>query len=261
MFKKTMKFDNLDGEEVQQTFYFNFNKKEIIELMQFGRIQSHTDVTREAIPLEEAMKKLNTSVEESGLSEIENSRQAYNIFQDLLLDAYGVKGEDNVSFNKTPELRHYWSTHVAFPELVFEFLENPALAAEFVEKCLPPRLVAQAKTQMQKESQGQLSSESLSEMVTEADRRQQDPATRIEPGGSEPTGVSQLADHIKKEDAPAGQEGPMPVAPAEGGGVKAKEPEELTEQEIMEMDDIAFKKLDPRRLSPMQLQAAFRRKL
>jgi hypothetical protein len=271
MFKKTMKFDNLEGEEVQQTFYFNYNKKEIAELLEFGRIlrfPGRAGVTY--LPLEEQMAKLSTPMEESGLSNRQNNEQAYEIFQNLLLDAYGVKGDDNVSFDKAPELRHYWSTHVAFPELIFEFLENPAEAAEFIEKCLPPRMVSKAKEEMQRENQGKLTSTGLKDMVEEAARRQQDPATRIEPGpeaAAEALGanaeVAQLAEHVKKEDITAthvGQEPPEPVAPPVEL-VKGKAfYDALTNEEILAMPEPDFKKLDPRMLNQSQLQAAFRRR-
>lgn len=179
MFKKTMKFDDLDGNEVQQTFYFNYNKKEIAELLEFGRVMRFAPVPGvEYMPLEEMMTKLKTPVEESGLSNRENNEQAYRIFENLLLDAYGVKGDDNVSFDKSEELRHYWSTHLAFPELVFEFLGNEPLAAEFIEKCLPPRLVAQVKEEEARKAK----QPSIEQTSAEAAERQKDPATRIEPG-------------------------------------------------------------------------------
>lgn len=169
MFKKTMTFDDLEGNEVSQTFYFNYNKKEIAELLEFKQ-------------LEEKLRVLTLPIEESGLTEVENSQQAYDIFQDLILDAYGEKGADNVTFVKNEQLREYWKSHVAFVELIFEFLEKPQLAAEFIEKCLPAKLVARAKEEMEAQEKNRLSSSTITELVTEADQRQQDPATRIEPG-------------------------------------------------------------------------------
>lgn len=248
MFKKTMTFDDLEGNEVQQTFYFNYNKKEIAELIEFGRVlrfPARPGVNY--LPLEQQMDKLTTDTDTSGLSNQENNEQAYEIFQNLLLDAYGRKGDDNVSFDKSPELRHYWSTHVAFPELVFEFLDNPRLAADFIEKCLPPRMVAQAKKEISEEHRGKISDGTLSEMVAEAARRQEDPATRIEPGviqEGESAQIIQMAKQVADD----------------GGGVKAKPLEELTETDIVEMDDIAFAKLDPQKLSREAMLAAFRRK-
>ena len=249
MFKKTMKFDNLDGEEVTQTFYFNYNKKEIAELLEFGRILRFDPRPGvEYLPLEEQMKRLSTPVEESGLSQRQNNEQAYQIFENLLLDAYGIKGEDNVSFNKTSELRHYWSTHVAFPEMVFEFLENPQLGAEFIERCLPARMVAKAKEEMAAEQRRSPSEVSLADMVEEAARRQEDPATRIEPGmqGAIDAGVATPEVAKLAEDV--------------ASGTKSVAPEDLTPEDIMGMDDVAFSKLDPQRLSREAMMAAFRRK-
>lgn len=236
MFKKTMKFDNLDGEEVTQTFYFNYNKKEIAELLEFER-------------LEEKLKLLTTPVEESGLTQQENNQQAYDIFQDLILNAYGEKGADNVTFVKNERTKEYWKSHVAFVEMIFEFLENTALAAEFIEKCLPSKMVQKAKEEMAAEQGRKLSDETLSEMVEEAARRQEDPATRIEPGpeaaaavlGENP-GVAELAKDIAD------------------GGVPEIKTENLTPEDVLSMDPVAFSKLDERQLSKDALLAAFRRK-
>lgn len=241
MFTKTITFDDLEDNEVTQTFYFNYTKKEVAELIEFGRVlrfAPRPGVTY--IPLEEMMAKLSTPMEKSGLSNRENNEQAYMIFENLLLDAYGVKGADNVSFDKSDELRHYWSTHVAFPELVFEFLGNTKLASDFIEKCLPAKLVARAKEEMEAEAAGKLSSSTITEMNEEAARRQQDPATRIEPG--------------LKAAQDAG------VAPSNPPFEMLKH-EDLTEHDILTMDDESFRLLDPKKLSPEQMQVAFRRKM
>lgn len=235
MFKKTMTFDDLDGNEVTQTFYFNYNKKEIAELLEFKQ-------------LEEKLALLSKPVEESGLTQVENNQQAYDIFQDLILDAYGEKGADNVTFVKNENLREYWKSHVAFVELIFEFLENPRLGAQFVENCLPAKMVAKAKEDMAAENENKLTSETLMDMVEEADRRQKDPATRIEPGVA-----PQDADEDIKKVAVA-------VVEAQDADEPAKRPEDLTPEDIRELDDIAFKKLDVKKLSREAMLAAFERK-
>jgi hypothetical protein len=200
-----MKFDDLDGNEVTQTFYFNYNKKEIAELLEFKR-------------LEEKLQLLTMPVEESGLTQQQNNQQAYDIFQDLILDAYGEKGADNVTFLKTPALRQYWASHVAFVELIFEFLENPKLAAEFIENCLPAKLVARAKEEIEAEGKGKLSSSTITEMNEEAARRQADPATRIEPGleAAQAAGVAPIVtDGLSDEE------------------ILAKKPQELSQPQLL----------------------------
>lgn len=181
MFKKTMKFDDLDGNEMTQTFHFNYNKKEIAELLEFGEVQQFRS-GREKLPLEAQMKLLTIPVEESGLSQQANSQQAYDIFQDLLLNAYGVKGEDNVTFKKSLEQREYWESHVAFIELVFEMLEDTALFNDFIMGCLPANLVSKVKADMAEQGTKVYTDEEIAAMTRVAAERQADPETRIEPG-------------------------------------------------------------------------------
>jgi hypothetical protein len=243
MFKKTMTFDNLDGEEVTQTFYFNYTKKEVMELIELKDLEAKFEL-------------LSTPMEDSGLSNVENNRQAYAVFEDLILDAYGEKGPDNVSFVKNDRTREYFKSHVAFSDMVFEFIEDPNLMQSFIENCLPPKLVGQAKAELAKEHKGELKGATLAEMVQEAEERQKDPATRIEPGpeaarealGSNPA-MEQAAQAIAEDSAP--------VAPAE---TDDKKKDELTADDIRAMSDNEFSKLNVQGLSQPALVAAFQRK-
>ena len=250
MFKKTMKFDNLLGEPVEQTFYFHYDRKEVAELLEFGYISRfRPDNIESRQPLEKQLEILKTPVAESGLSEKENTQQAYDIFQDLILDAYGEKGADNVSFVKNDRTREYFRNHVAFPELIFEMIGDPRLAASFVENCLPAREVEAAKAELTKQGH---TGASLHEMVEEAARRQEDPATRIEPGPEAAREALGANPEIEKAAAQ--------IASTTDGGVPARKTEELVAADIEEMDDIAFKKLDIQKLNKEAMFAAFKRK-
>lgn len=228
MFKKTMTFDDLEGNEVTQTFYFNYNKKELAELMEFG-------------DLENKIKKLQVPVEESGMSQLENTQQAYNIFQELILGAYGEKGADNVTFVKNDRTREYFENHVAFVELIFEMIQSPKLAAQFIEQCVPAKLLAAAKAEQDKPD--------ISALVEEAARRQKDPATRIEPG------LAALPETTMSTNAlPETVQQEVPKLSYQ------KPPEELTEKDILEMPEDEFAKLDVRKLGRNQMLAAYRRR-
>lgn len=234
MFKKTMKFDDLEGNEVEQTFYFNYNKKEIGELLSFGYISDFPPQNGEKrLPLEEQLEILKTPTSESGLTEQENTQQAYDIFQNLILDAFGEKGADNVTFVKNQRTREYFRNHVAFVELIFEFLEKPELAASFFENCLPVKLVARAKEELQAEAKGRLSSSTITEMVQEAARRQENPETRIEPGmeaaieagvATPPTG------YIKPEHM---EDSPIVTDGLSDEEILAKKPTELSKPQLL----------------------------
>lgn len=258
MFKKTMKFDNLHGEPVEQTFYFNYKKKEVAELMEFGYVVQFAPKTEEErakrYPLEEQLERLMTPVSESGLSQQENTLQAYRIFQNLILDAYGVKGADDVTFVKTDETRAWFESHVAFDDMIFEFINDEKLGAQFVEECLPPRFRAEAKKEL--EAKGGTPGASLHDLVAEAERRQKDPETRIEPGmdaaiaaGVATPEMAKVAEAVAV--AASDDQAPVPVK---------KEAKDLTEEDILTMPEDDFKKLDPRELSNAQMRVAFRRK-
>jgi hypothetical protein len=171
MFTKTMEFDDLDGKTVQQTFYFNFTRLEITKMLAFD-------------DLEGKIARLTTPAALKSLSEPENAKEAYGIFEELILNAYGRKTADNRGFEKNPALKQEWANHMAFPELIFEMLENTELAAEFMEKCLPKRMVDAAKAEMARNP----SAADIGQMVATAAERQADPATAMQPG-TYPMGV------------------------------------------------------------------------
>lgn len=269
MFKKTMKFDDLEGNPTEQTFYFNYTKKEVGELIAFGQTLQFFDPAAKRLPLEEQMEMLTTPVEESGLTQSENNQMAYSIFSDLILDAYGEKGADNVTFVKNARTREYFMSHVAFTELIFEFLEKPALAAEFIEKCLPGRLVEEAKAEMQRENAGKLSSETLAEMAQEAERRQQDPATRIEPGMqaaidagvAQPGPVQLVAEEIVKTADDIQIQSVLEESTDLLAQAKAKPVEELTAEDFELFDKETVDRLvNSKKLPQAQLMMAFQRR-
>lgn len=237
MFTKTIEFEDLNGDTRRQTFHFNYSKKEIAELLEFGMVRDfarYRGKERERIqPLEDQMARLTKPISESGLTQVENSQQAYDIFQELILGAYGVKSSDNTSFEKSPANWSYFENHVAFVEMIFEFLIDTSLINDFIEGCLPAKLVAEAKKDA--------GVTNISEMSAEAARRQEDPETRIEPGDYSHLDPSPEVVRLAEQTAASKQE--------------------LTEEEILTMPQHEFEKLDPRKIPPHLLPVAFRRKV
>lgn len=151
MIKKTVTYDDLDGNSVTEDFYFNFSKLEGLEL----------DVKLQG-GLEGTLARISAT---------EDSQQAYALFKDLLLSAYGRKGPGGKGFPKkdvdgTP-MRDYLEASPALGEIIIEMLQNPNDAAKFFEGMLPPKLVAQAKLEEAAEAgQGALSFEDKPEVPT-----------------------------------------------------------------------------------------------
>lgn len=170
MFKKTVTFEDLDDNTVQETLYFNFNKLEIIEMMEVDR-------------LEDKLKSLGIDAKTKEITDEENTREAYKIFKDLILKAHGKKAANNRGFDKVDPIdghpyRRDLEASPALGEIIIEFIKNPGLGAEFVEKCLPQKLIQEAKAQQASQNP---TDEQVTDMVEIAAARQDDPATRIEP--------------------------------------------------------------------------------
>jgi hypothetical protein len=231
MFKKTIQFQDLEDNTVQDVFYFSFTKLEIMKMLELE-------------DLEGKVERLGLTPDAKGLTELENVKEAYAIFEDLVLRAYGKKSADNRKFLKKDPVtgapyRDEFEASPAMSELIIEFLQNPSLGAEFVEKCLPPKLIAEAK------ADGKLPEGGVAALVEEANRRQQDPETAVQPG-------------VPPAD--------IPTAPPVLDDTAAEEPKKFTdytEQELLEMPQDQFLSLlpkSPKDWSPDQMMIAYQKK-
>lgn len=126
MLKKTITYEDFNGQRRTEDFYFSFSKLEIMEMLEIDDLQ--------------------TTIK--GIEESESTARAYALFKKLILDAYGIKSEDGRTFIKNAQVRAEFEGSPALSELIFEFLENPKLGSQFIEGCVPPALVEQAKREM-----------------------------------------------------------------------------------------------------------------
>lgn len=129
MLTKKVKFTDFNGEEREQTFYFNLTKAELMQL--------------------------ETSVPGGfqGLIErIMNSRSIPEIidqFKKIILMSYGEKSADGMRFIKRTmdrgNLADEFEQTEAFSELFMELITVEGAAAAFIEGVMPPDIVKQAK--------------------------------------------------------------------------------------------------------------------
>jgi hypothetical protein len=223
MLKKAITFENYAEPpvEVTQEFYFNFTKLEVIEMLEVDE-------------LEKTLERL---------TQTEDSKEAYALFKKLILSAYGERTPEG-GFTKEDEngrpLSRKFEQSPACSELIIEFLQNPKAGGEFVEACLPPKMVAEAKAaQAQNPSKSQ-----LAELVEKANELQQDPATAIAPG-TPPVGQEEALQELRTVQE------------------KAKTFEDYTREELLVMDQAQFQSLlpaNPKDFSRDQLMVAFERK-
>lgn len=217
MLKKTITYEDLNGDEVTDTFHFNFTKLELLE----------TDLKLEG--LEDTVRRL---------TETQDSQQAYKLFKDIILSAYGEKSPDGKYFLKEDDngrpLSRKFAASPACSEMIIEFLQKPEEGAAFIEACLPAKLVAEVKAAKQAEDLHKVKSdEHIATLVQQAAERQANPETRIEPS-----------------TPPKGVETPRKF-------------EEYSKEELLALPDEAFRQLvpsSPKDMTQEQLLIAFERK-
>jgi hypothetical protein len=123
MLKKTITFEDFNGDTVSETHYFNLTKSELIELE-----------TSYDGGLEATMQALVEA--KSGKDIIEN-------FTKIILSSYGQKSPDGKRFVKNDALREDFKQTAAFDALFMELVTDSDAGAMFIKGVLPSDLAAE----------------------------------------------------------------------------------------------------------------------
>ena len=116
MYKITRKFEDYNGVEKEQDFWFNLSKADILkmELSEEGGMDKRLDK----------------------LVKTKDMKEAIRVFEGLLLMAYGVKTDDG-RFVKNDQVRAEFASSAAYSDIYFELATNPEAAQKFVEGVIP----------------------------------------------------------------------------------------------------------------------------
>ena len=129
MLKKTITYNDYNGNELTEDFYFNLSKAEIMEM----------EMSTEG-GLAERIQKIVAA---------QDAPQIIAIFKDLVLKAYGEKSADNKQFRKVDEkgnpLYIGFSQTEAYSNLFMELATDSDKAAEFVNGIIPADALAAQK--------------------------------------------------------------------------------------------------------------------
>jgi hypothetical protein len=132
MLKKTITFNDLDGNPVTEDFYFNLNKAELAEmqLSEKGGLAAHLQRVIEATEDGEGALIVST-------------------FKDVIIRAVGRRSEDGRRFIKNQDVIDDFLQTEAYSEMFMEICTNADAATEFIKAVLPAgfadELDAQAK--------------------------------------------------------------------------------------------------------------------
>lgn len=117
MIKKTITYNDYDGNERTETFWFNISKAELTE-MEFSKNGG----------LDKLLQKI---IDE------QDHEKLIAFFKDLLLKSYGEKSLDGRMFIKTPEKALEFSYTIPYEELYMELTTNTQSAIDFVNGIMP----------------------------------------------------------------------------------------------------------------------------
>lgn len=136
MYKKTLTFKDLDGNDITRDFYFNLNRSELIKM--------ETEVPG---GMQKYLKKITDE---------QNLDALRKLIEKLISTAYGEKGDDGISFIKKRNgelLGEMFMQTTAYDALFTELVngsDNGQAFTEFLTNVLPADLVSQAKIEQNK---------------------------------------------------------------------------------------------------------------
>lgn len=113
MLKKEITYEDLDGNPVTDTFYFNISKAELakMELSQDGGLMVY---------LQSIVAK-------------QDGKMIIEAFEDIIKKAYGVRSDDNRTFIKNEVVWEKFFCSDAYSVLFYELVTNATAASEFVQ--------------------------------------------------------------------------------------------------------------------------------
>lgn len=125
MLVKKIKYIDFDGNEREETHYFNLSKAELMEM------------------------ELSTSGGlEATINQIINQRdnkRIVELFKDLILKSYGVKSPDGKRFEKSQAIRDEFVQTNAYSELFMELATDEKKASDFVNGIIDASLAGEMK--------------------------------------------------------------------------------------------------------------------
>lgn len=151
MISKKIKYTDYNDVEHEKTFHFNLSKAEIAEL-QFS-------------DKDDTLSDMMTNLGDDNTS----AKKALEIFKKVIAKAIGERSEDGSRFIKSDEIRDNFMQTEAYSELLFELMEDPKGAADFLTKLFPKGAQEEIKTKLKGRDLSDLSEDELAELRKQLD--------------------------------------------------------------------------------------------
>ena len=117
MIKKRIKYEDFDGVEREEDFYFNLTKTELVKWNY-----------SESGGLEEVVKKI---------IDTKDAKELLKIYDKIITMSYGVKSPDGKKFVKSEEITNDFKDTNAYDVMFIEYLSHPESFNAFIDGIMP----------------------------------------------------------------------------------------------------------------------------
>lgn len=118
MYKRTITYEDFNGKQRTEDFYFNLSKAEVIKWL----------TTTGDYTLDKVFEKLARE---------HNGKEIMKTFEDIIYMAYGEKSMDGRRFDKSDEVKRNFMETEAYSTLFTELVTDANKAAEFMNNIIP----------------------------------------------------------------------------------------------------------------------------
>lgn len=129
MIKKTITYEDFDGNTRTEDFYFNLTKAELTEM---------------EMSLNGGLSQLLEKIVKEN-----DQKQIIEYFKKIVLDSYGVKSLDGRNFQKNEKIREEFASTAAYSEIFMELATDSEAASAFVNGIIPKSLEKASTTPAQ----------------------------------------------------------------------------------------------------------------
>ena len=124
LLKKTITYEDFNGEKVSEDFFFHLSKAELVELE-----LSHQG------GLSESLQRIVAA---------EDGKSIVAEFKNIILTSYGKRSDDGKRFIKNKDLREEFESTEAYSALFMELVTNTDAAVEFIQGIIPQDMSEEA---------------------------------------------------------------------------------------------------------------------
>ena len=139
MLKKTVNYEDFDGNQRTEDLYFNLTKLEATEFALDLPDEITDEVAKEGASAAN-MEAATRIVQKLG------GKGIIDYIRKLVLKSYGIKSEDGKRFIKSEEISTEFSQTMAFDNLMMELLTDDNAASNFIAAIIPSDLAEAAKS-------------------------------------------------------------------------------------------------------------------